>query len=124
MEFIKTKKGIATFENFWGEELKSVFLRHTSLRTSEITLTHIADKQIIPDALEFIYQRGIGKPSDYWDVRIETASGRKYQSTHRFSCSIYDEDAGRVILGVNGESERLYVSYPASGDCSTGMNVI
>ncbi|MEY0975885.1 hypothetical protein AB7196_08020 [Providencia rettgeri] len=125
--------GLATFENFWGEDLSSVVIEHyvnnlsnsrTKKYPSSQTLSKIANKAVMKDIFAFKYELGINDSYDYWVVEITTKSGKKYRTKSSFYCSITFEDKGKVVLGVNGDFKRLYVHFPSSSDCSTAFNEV
>lgn len=124
--------GLASFENYWEEELESVTLSHkvksrniifgdhSRLETSE-TFNNVPMQGKLIDVFPFKYEIGVENSYDYWEVHIRTKSGREFKSKPNFSCAIRKEDKGRVIMGVNAQSLRCYLAFPASGGCSTPM---
>ncbi|MDD9338846.1 MAG: hypothetical protein PV362_04145 [Providencia heimbachae] len=124
--------GLATFENFWGEDLILVEIHyHISdiINNSEARfykrkfIRNVPDKSILKDVFSFKYELGVSGSYDYWQVLIETQSGKVYKTKDNFYCSIKKEDHGQVTLGVNGESKKLYVHFPSSSDCSTALKL-
>lgn len=119
--------GILDFENYWGEKLASVTITHyvndiinISGKEKYTSINHIVniyDKATVSNALRFDYALGNAFLLDFWEVRIETESNEVYSTEIGLRCSIEDKDNGKVILGVNGESKKMYVSM-ASGNCS------
>ncbi|HEQ1858948.1 TPA: hypothetical protein VEO38_003805 [Providencia alcalifaciens] len=129
-----------TFENFWGEELRYATITHTdSTYPDEYdfkqqydikqqyggndteTLYHIEDKKILTDAIKFKYVPNL---KDYWNITITTMYGQIWFTESRLPCSIKPEDNHRVIIGVNGQSKRMYVAFPASSTCSTALKKV
>lgn len=124
-EFARSAKGMLAFENFWGVTMRSLIITHSSIRTSVAEFQYVRHGTIIEDALEFIYQRGIGKPSDYWTVDFTTIDNLRYRSELGYRCDINITDApdeGKVILGVNGESSRLYTVLADDSKCATDIS--
>ncbi|MEX5890466.1 hypothetical protein AB6H11_07565 [Providencia vermicola] len=126
-----TYYGEADFENFWGEELSEVVIRHhveshaiynNSRLLTEKVYHDIPDKTILKNVFYFLCEIGIDNSYDYWYVKIKTKSGKVYKTKTNFYCSIRESDHGKVILGVNGESRRLYLDFPSSSNCSTALN--
>ncbi|WP_255586322.1 MULTISPECIES: hypothetical protein [Providencia] len=123
--------GEISFENYWGEKITSLFLQYhmadiynsiTSKRHFQNILYYdIPDKSKVDDIMWFVYEIGAPASYNYWYIHITTESGKSYLTKKGFYCSITEADEGKVILGVNGESENLYVHYPASSGCSTKM---
>ncbi|ATG16935.1 hypothetical protein GKR56_12660 [Providencia alcalifaciens] len=127
MEVALSAKGTVTLENFWGEPLKLMKLTHLSLRTSTVELKDVPQGAIIKNAMEFIYQRGIGKPRDYWILDIVTQDNTRYRSEPMYDCSIDETGTpteGHVIVGVNGESKRIYTVLDSGDRCSDSMNQV
>ncbi|HEQ1857422.1 TPA: hypothetical protein VEO38_000929 [Providencia alcalifaciens] len=105
--------------------MRSLTITHFSIRTSIAKFEYVRHGTIIEDAMEFIYQRGIGKPSDHWIVDFTTIDNLRYRSAVDYSCDINITDAldeGKVILGVNGESSRLYTVLADDSKCSTSIS--
>ena len=48
--------------------------------------------------------------------------GQTWVSEYDFSCQIKPEDNHTVIIRVNGDSKRMYVSFPNSNSCSTALS--
>nr|WP_282557177.1 MULTISPECIES: hypothetical protein [Providencia] len=124
--------GLATFENFWGEDLTRVEIHYyisDIINSSEPRfykrsfMRNVPNKSILKDVFSFKYELGVFDSYDYWQVLIETQSGRVYETKSNFYCSIKKEDHGQVTLGVNGESKKLYVHFPSSSDCSTALKL-
>lgn len=124
--------GRCAFENYWGEELFSYEIYHyvsdfinveeKDMKYSKgIYLPHAATDE---KAMVFSYYLNDASRLDYWKVLITTKSGLKYSSNSFIRCSIEEIDEGKVTIGVNGESKRLYISYPKSGGCSKAMGLI
>lgn len=118
--------GHLTFENFWGQNLKKVILTHSlgpavTLLDDKKELGAVEDKEILTDILGFKYL--IGTTTDYWHIAFWTQTGSIYESSLGFSCNITASDHGKVTLGINGESQRMYVSFPSSSTCSTAIHV-
>lgn len=116
--------GYLTFENFWGEDLERVILTHSLGRYADLLKDKkefgpVADKEILKDIFGFNYI--VGRTTDYWNIKFWTQRGSAYQSTLGFSCDITENDHGRVTLGINGESERMYIAFPSSSNCSTAI---
>lgn len=127
MEVALSAKGTVTLENFWGEPLKLMKLTHLSLRTSTVELKDVPQGAIIKDAMAFIYQRGLGKPLDYWILDIVTQENTRYRSEPLYDCSLYATESpteGHVIVGVNGESKRIYTALDSGERCSDRMNQV
>lgn len=120
-----------TFENFWGEELKTVTIycsdNSINLKPKENniyflrSISHIKDKEIVSDGLTFDYNPD---KKTFWRVQFTTLYDQFWISIHDFTCAIKPEDNHRIILGVNGESKRLYAAFPASSSCSTELFVV
>ncbi|MEY1522120.1 hypothetical protein, partial [Providencia manganoxydans] len=115
--------GKVTLENFWNSDLKSFSITHTHDKILHLGTSHteydIKDKQIIHNAYTLIYTP---QYDDYWNVTITTANGDIWHNTSRLKCNIKKEDNGNVIIGVNGDSQRMYVAFPFSSTCSMLMN--
>ncbi|MEX6222756.1 hypothetical protein AB6G21_19515 [Providencia hangzhouensis] len=85
--------GLATFENFWGEDLSSVVIEHyvnnlsnsrTKKYPSSQTLSNIANKAVMKDIFVFKYEIGINDSYDYWVVEITTKSGKNIVQNRAF----------------------------------------
>ncbi|MEQ4690460.1 MULTISPECIES: hypothetical protein [Providencia] len=121
--------GSLDFENYWGEKLIYVEIYHymsnifngNRLLTSFKKTTDVEDKTTVVGALQFSYVLGDLEYLDYWGIKFITASNEIYSSDDGGRCSIRAEDGGKVILGVNGESKRMYISM-LSGVCSYSLN--
>ncbi|MEY0233449.1 hypothetical protein [Providencia manganoxydans] len=120
--------GVLDFENYWGERLlyvevthhvDSIFNEHPRLSQS-MNFQGVDDKTKLSNVMYFKYKLGDMNGLDFWTVHIMTESGINYTTKKLLRCSIRDEDHGRVILGVNGESKSMYVSM-ASGTCSVPL---
>lgn len=109
-------------ENYWGEELKRIYIRHLGVRGKSISYLNVKNGEVIENALYGDYMLGDGSPVDYWFMEIETLNGEKYATKDNFSCSIKKSDNGNVTLGINGEAKTMYVHFPSSSDCSTALN--
>lgn len=118
------KSGFVTLENFWGEELKKIHIRHTAKETQVMTYVNVANGAIIENALAFSYQLGFDSPNDYWYMQIETLTGDVYQTKENFYCSISALDLGKVTIGINGDAKTMYVHFPVSSDCKTSLNLV
>ncbi|HHR5900419.1 TPA: hypothetical protein ACS7XC_001318 [Providencia alcalifaciens] len=124
-------QGDISFENYWGESLKMIYIEHhladihNSLGSKRLLRNRfyhdIPDKTKIDNVMWFSYELDTMESYNHWYVYIITENGKRYRSKSNFYCSITRADEGKVILGVNGESERLYVHYPASSGCSVKM---
>lgn len=117
--------GYATFENFWGKDIKNVTLTHSadvpwgSMKDWQ-HIEHVPNKGILENCFGFKYYIGVG--SDIWHIKFWTYDREVYECKHDFSCNITSGDGGRVILGINGESRKLYAHFSSSSDCSTGIS--
>lgn len=116
--------GYATFENFWGKDIKNVTLTHFAdvfwnNTLDKLHIEHVPDKGILENCFGFKYYIGAG--SDIWHIKFLTYDGEVYECKKNFSCNITSGDGGRVILGINGESRKLYVDFPSSSDCSSNI---
>ena len=117
-----------TFENFWGEELRHVTISHSDSTYADMkheysesdteTIHHIENKQILTDIIKIPY---IPNLKDYWNITITTMYGQTWFNEGKLSCSIKPEDNHRIIIGVNGQSKRMYAAFPASSSCSTAL---
>lgn len=119
--------GLATFENFWGKNIKKISLGHTAMlfgvgMINEYILEDIPNKGIVKDCFGFKYYLGVG--SDMWHIEFWTEDGEYYKSSYNFYCNLTASDNGKVIMGINGESKRLYLDFPSSANCSTQINRI
>nr|WP_282667096.1 hypothetical protein [Providencia rustigianii] len=114
-----------TFENFWGEDLNKVRIIHdiSDLHSpvQGMYLYNVKNLSTTPDALSFFYR--VEDPH-HWIVEFVTQSGKHWRSSVNFTCQIKPEDNHQVILGINGESKRLYAAFPASSSCSTELFVV
>lgn len=123
--------GVLDFENYWGKKLAKVKVVHyisNKYDTSYLSpvyqeFENVNDKSAIRNAMNFSYELGNDGALDYWMIRFTTENNETYYSSSSLRCSVRAEDNGKVILGINGESERMYVSM-ASGNCSVGLNKI
>lgn len=123
--------GEATVENFFGEEIKAYHVEHYVSNAGNSALVrrylrfdvfyNVPDKAIMKDKFWFTYELGVDDSYDYWYVRIETKSGKIYETKHNFICSVRESDKGKVTLGINGESMQFYVSCASSGSCATPL---
>lgn len=122
--------GYCDFENYWGEELVTVEFTHfvsglidqAEVYGTKKIIVNVPDKTKITDAFIFRYSVGAWDSYDYWIIKIQTKSGKTYQSKRRFYCSLDEQDNGRAILGVNGDAKTFYVAFPVSSGCSTKLN--
>ncbi|HHR6020554.1 hypothetical protein [Providencia alcalifaciens] len=79
------------------------------------TIYHdISDKIKIDNIMWFSYELDTEDSYNHWYVDITTEDGKRYHIKSKFYCSMTRVDEGKVILGINGESENLYVHYPVS----------
>lgn len=123
--------GILDFENYWGEKLIKVEITHyisSFFNDLKSSLVHkiredIDDKTKFDNFMSFSYSLGDAGNLDYWIITFVTESMKIYSTKGGKRCSITSEDEGKVILGVNGESEKMYISM-ASGSCSTRLERI
>lgn len=60
---------------------------------------------------------------DYWMITITTEDNEIYSTNGSHRCSIEEKDNGKVILGVNGDSKKMYISM-VSGSCSSSLKRI
>lgn len=125
-ETISLMIGGCDFENYWGEKLVVVDIIHYMSNIFDVDqnnndivrLFDVNDKTKIFNTMIFIYGLGSVDLLDYWKVKIITESGKVYSSRSGLRCSIKNEDRGNVILGVNGNAKRMYISMTDSGSCS------
>lgn len=110
-----------SLENYWGEELKYIFIQHSGLVSKSMSYYNVKQGEIILNALYGDYMLGEGSPIDYWYMEIETLNGEKYVTKTNFSCLIRSADNGKVTLGINGEEKTMYVHFPESSDCKTAL---
>ncbi|MEY0233450.1 hypothetical protein [Providencia manganoxydans] len=123
--------GNLDFENYWGEKLFSVEIIHylsDIINVAEIysmykKIMYVDDKTKVTDAMRFKYSLGDLGYLDYWKIKIITDNNEVYSSNGSVRCSIRPEDNGKVIMGVNGESKRMYISM-VSGSCSISLNKV
>ncbi|MEQ5754871.1 MULTISPECIES: hypothetical protein [unclassified Providencia] len=120
-----------TFENYWGEHLIQVGIDmdpdpnpyHPSKTyfqdNGNISIRHIDNKQHITLKEQFYYSL---EDTHYWRIFFITKYGQTWISEYGFSCQIKPEDNHTVIIGVNGDSKRMYVSFPNSSSCSTALS--
>ncbi|MDR2226096.1 hypothetical protein [Providencia rettgeri] len=123
--------GEVSFENYWGENIAAIYLEYhmadifDSIESKRddrgVVYNNIPDKTKIDNIMWFAYELDAPASYNYWFLHMRTESGKIYTSKGSFYCSITDADDEKVILGVNGESENLYVHYSASSGCSTKM---
>ncbi|WP_265694429.1 hypothetical protein [Providencia rustigianii] len=130
-DIVRYYNGKATIENFFGEELKYIYVLHyvsgLTHKGSERRLidekffSNLPNKSISENIFSFKYELGLPNSFDYWFIKLETISGKTYATKKNFYCSIKEEDRGKVILGVNGEAKTLYVAFSSSSGCSTKL---
>ncbi|CAG9423531.1 hypothetical protein NVI2019_PEGOAJLN_02252 [Providencia alcalifaciens] len=123
--------GEVSFENYWGENIFSIYLGYhmadiydsfgSSRYSRNVVYNNIPDKTRIDNIMWFVYELDAPASYNYWFLNVITESGKVYTTKSGFYCSITDADDEKVVLGVNGESENLYVHYSSSSDCSTKM---
>lgn len=113
-------KGIVSVENYWGTAVDTIYVTHKSdgSYSSEGHTKRIEHGERKDNVLHFYYRLGLFSPLDYWKVTIHTTDNKIYSTDTYFSCSIAEEDNGRVIIGINGEAKTAYVAFPKSGSCS------
>lgn len=124
--------GFCDFENYWGEELSKVEIKHfisgilfhTEKKVVSVVLHNVADRKKIENVLMFYHTNGSLDHYDFWKIKITTKSGKVYTSKDRFYCSLSESDNNKAILGVNGDEETLYVAFPSSSSCSTSLKLI
>lgn len=120
--------GKLDFENYWGEQLSEVRISHYTSSLFDgpenykafATLEDVKDKSKISDAMSFSYALNDSGSLDFWSIRLTTESGKVYITAASLRCSIEASDNGKVILGVNGDSKKMYVAM-VSGDCSINL---
>ncbi|HHR6078180.1 TPA: hypothetical protein ACS7ZY_000503 [Providencia alcalifaciens] len=108
-----------------GSDNAFIIITHSSILTSIAEFKYVRHGTIIDDALEFVYQQGLGKPSGYWMVDFTPIDNLRYRSGFGYSCDINKTDApdeGKVILGVNGEASRLYTVLADNSKCATDIS--
>lgn len=122
-----------TFENYWGEDLILVeinFLEPPSpygvSKTNysdygEALIRHVSNGQHITLDEKFPYYLD---QSHYWRISFITKYGQTWASDFGFTCQIKPEDNDTVIIGINGDSKRMYVAFPESSTCSTSLHLI
>lgn len=123
--------GSLDFENYWGKKLVSVEIIHylSSIFDSGKfysvykKINNIEDKTVVPNAMGFRYSLGDFGYLDYWMITITTEDNEIYSTNGSHRCSIEEKDNGKVILGVNGDSKRMYISM-TSGNCSSSLKRI
>ncbi len=123
-ENLTIRNGVLSFENYFGETLSYVEIYHTKRMYSampQVRLYNIPNETKVANIFNFKYQLGWGALVEFWKIAFLTASGQQYRSKEDFTCAIRAEDDGHVIIGVNGESKRMYVSFSSSSSCSTGL---
>ncbi|MGL4675297.1 hypothetical protein J6836_00145 [Providencia sp. R33] len=105
-----------TFENHFGEDLIEVML----FRNLEFHIIHdIKDKEEKIDIATFYAIEG--EKDENWYVQFLTASGEYWRSASFIDCSTTKEDDYKIILGVNGESKRVYAAFSSSSSCSAAL---
>ncbi|ENR5392772.1 hypothetical protein PWM41_002524 [Providencia rettgeri] len=112
--------GLVTVENYWNENIKEFKL---VINTSNFTNTYkvfnnIKDKQVLKDAYSFVffYEKQIS-----WQVTFITESGETWGNDSFLPYNFATSDNGKAIIGINGDSKRLYVAFPSSSSCSMAL---
>ncbi|HHR5880626.1 TPA: hypothetical protein ACS7XF_000537 [Providencia alcalifaciens] len=125
----KFNYGYCSFENYWGEEIVNLDLKHYVSGFFDTSVTHgsfnritnIQDKTRQEKALVITYQKVAIDKYDYWNIAFETKSGKIFKTKNNFYCSISFLDSEYITLGVNGEEKTFYVSFSSSSGCSTKL---
>ena len=115
--------GLVTVENYWNENIKELEL---VINTSDFMKTYkvfndIKDKQVLKDAYSFVFSYG---KQISWRVTFITESGETWGNGSFLPCNFATSDNGKAIIGVNGDSKRLYVAFPSSSSCSMALTRI
>ncbi|EPL9570596.1 hypothetical protein MMK73_002680 [Providencia rettgeri] len=97
-----------TFENYFGEDLLEVMLFR---KMASHTIYDIKDKEKKIDIATFYAIEG---EDENWHVQLLTASGEYWRSASLIECRTKKEDGYKIILGVNGESKRVYAAFSSS----------
>ncbi|HHR6078183.1 TPA: hypothetical protein ACS7ZY_000506 [Providencia alcalifaciens] len=122
--------GYMTFENFFGEEIEYVYIFYyqsnftgTSRRQhfKEKFISAIPNQKVLEDIFPFRYELNTESSHCFWQVNLRTISGRNYETDGSFRCSIKQGDGGKVIMGVNGDSQSIYMNFSQSSDCSSHL---
>ncbi|WP_131821066.1 hypothetical protein [Ensifer sp. LCM 4579] len=117
--------GTVDFVNDWGEGLSLVTVRHrrgNNPHTQEQkTIFNISPGESLKSILPIIYETGIGAPFDYWWIKFCLKRGGSYTINDNFYSSISHNDDGQVTLTVDGNDEKLHVTFSASSSCKVSI---
>lgn len=104
-----------TFENYFGEDLiEAMLFRNTFFHT----IYNIKDKEERADVVTFYAIEG---ERDSWGIQFITASGQYWRSTSSINCDVKEADNNKIIIGINGESKRIYAAFSSSSPCSAAL---
>lgn len=118
-------KGSVTVINHWGVALEELCIRHRRGNNKDLeditNCLNVMNNTESEQVLTFYYENGFGAPFDYWWVKFKTTSGDEYKIKDNFFCNITKRDDGTAILTIDGDREKLNVSFSQSSSDSTSI---
>lgn len=118
-------KGYVTVINNWGVTLDELCIRHRRGNNKDLedvtNCLSIKNNTESIQVLTFYYQNGFGAPFDYWWIKFKIAGGKEYKIKDNFFCNITKDDDGTATLTIDGDSEKLNVSFSQSSSDSTSI---
>lgn len=116
--------GEVVLENQWGKTLLEVYIRHrrgndTNREDSNLFYSIPAGERTA--SMRFFYTIGT-LDFDYWWIKFTTIDGEEYQTNkYNFFCNITSSDDGTVVIKIDSNTKKMYVSFSSSSGCSQSL---